>query len=89
MPTHAHTRWLATVVVVALLALGLPVPAASAAVVCDNPVACENQLPGTPQSVWDDGTDDPTILGYATQMSVNVGGRDQLQGEDGREPLHH
>ena len=74
MPTHAHTRWLATVVVVALLALGLPVPAASAAVVCDNPVACENQLPGTPQSVWDDGTDDPTILGYATQMSVNVGG---------------
>jgi len=24
--------------------------------------------------VWDDGTDDQTILGYATQMSVNVGG---------------
>ncbi|MGV8849609.1 MAG: DUF4082 domain-containing protein [Propionibacteriaceae bacterium] len=31
-------------------------------------------MPGTPQSVWDDGTDDPSILGYATQMSVNVGG---------------
>jgi len=30
-------------------------------------------LPGTPQSVWDNGTDDQTILGYATQMSANVG----------------
>lgn len=74
MHAHAQTRWLATLVVVVLLAFGLPVPTARAVVTCDNPVACENQLPGTPQSVWDDGTDDPTILGFATQMSVNVGG---------------
>jgi methionine-rich copper-binding protein CopC len=39
-----------------------------------NPVACENTLPGTPQDVWDVGTStDTTILGFATDMSVNVG----------------
>ncbi len=64
MHAHAHNRWLATFVVVLLITFGLPVPTARAVVSCANPVACENQLPGTPQSVWDDGTDDPSILGY-------------------------
>ena len=73
MPGRTLLRGLAAVLVLTLLSLGLPVPAARAAVTCDNPVACENLLPGTPQSVWDDGKDDPSILGYATQMSVNVG----------------
>ena len=36
-------------------------------------MACENSLPGTPQSVWDSGTGDASIQGFATQMSVNVG----------------
>jgi Domain of unknown function (DUF4082)/Bacterial Ig-like domain/Bacterial Ig domain len=40
-----------------------------------NPIACENSLPGTPQSVWDisagDGT---TIQGFADPFSVNLGG---------------
>ncbi len=44
------------------------------AAACSNPVACENQLPGTPQSQWDvsagDGT---TIQGFADPFSVNVG----------------
>lgn len=71
---RALNRGLAAVLGLTLLGFGLPVPTAHAAVACGNPVACENQLPGTPQSVWDDGTDDPSILGYATQMSVNVGG---------------
>ena len=39
-----------------------------------NPVVCENQLPGTPQSQWDiQGSGDPTIQGYATPFSVADG----------------
>ena len=39
-----------------------------------NPVVCENALPGDPQSDWQvEGIGDPTIQGYATSMSVNVG----------------
>ncbi len=39
-----------------------------------NPVVCENALPGDPQSDWQvEGVGDPTIQGYATSMSVNVG----------------
>ena len=40
-----------------------------------NPVACENSLPGDPPSDWQvSGAGDPSIQGYATSMSVNVGG---------------
>jgi hypothetical protein len=39
-----------------------------------NPVACENSKPGTPPSQWDvSGVGDPSIQGFATKMSVNVG----------------
>lgn len=39
-----------------------------------NPIVCENSKPGTPMSQWDvQGTGDPTIQGFATSMSVNVG----------------
>ena len=39
-----------------------------------NPITIENQLPGTPQSQWDvAGAGDPTIEGYATDISVNAG----------------
>ncbi len=39
-----------------------------------NPVVAENQLPGTPQSVWDvPGAGDATIQGFATDISVNQG----------------
>src|ERR1700674_2604767 len=45
---------------------------------CDPPnsnaVVCENQLPGTPPSIWDvSGAGDPTIQGFATDISVNRG----------------
>ena len=45
---------------------------------CDLPVqnaiACENTLPGNPQSEWDvDGAGDPTIQGFGTDISVNKG----------------
>src|SRR5690242_5069913 len=49
-------------------------PAAGLAA-CANPVACENALPGSAPSAWQvSGSGDSTIQGYATSMSVNVGG---------------
>jgi Domain of unknown function (DUF4082)/Fibronectin type III domain/Bacterial Ig domain len=39
-----------------------------------NPIVCENALPGDPASNWEvEGVGDPTIQGFATSMSVNVG----------------
>jgi hypothetical protein len=60
--------------VVAALLLFAASPAASHAA-CGNPVACENALPGSPPSDWyvPDAGDD-SIVGFATQMSTNVGG---------------
>ncbi len=40
-----------------------------------NPVAAENQQPGSPASEWDvEGAGDSTIQGFATDMSTNRGG---------------
>ena len=40
-----------------------------------NAIACENSKPGTPQSTWDvTGAGDPSIQGFTTDISVNVGG---------------
>ena len=55
----------------ALLAI---VPATHAQAACANPVVCENQMPGTPQSTWDVGSNDTYIQGFADPFSVNVGG---------------
>jgi hypothetical protein len=49
-------------------------PAAPAQAACGNPVVCENQQPGTPQSVWDVTTPSATIEGFADSFSANVGG---------------
>ncbi len=54
------------------------VPAVSQAAPCDppvtNPIACENSLPGAPESDWKvNGNGDDDIQGFATQMSVNKG----------------
>jgi hypothetical protein len=39
-----------------------------------NPILCENSLPGTPASEWDIvGAGDPSIQGFATEMSVAPG----------------
>src|SRR3954465_5296468 len=49
-------------------------PAAGMAA-CANPVACENEKAGSAPSAWQvSGAGDSTIQGYATSMSVNVGG---------------
>jgi Domain of unknown function (DUF4082)/Fibronectin type III domain len=63
----------ALLLVAALLLLAAS-PAASQAA-CANPVACENALPGSPPSDWyvADAGDD-SIVGFATQMSTDVGG---------------
>lgn len=49
-------------------------PATPAQAACANPIVCENQLPGTPQSVWDVTQPSTTIQGFADPFSVNVGG---------------
>jgi len=39
-----------------------------------NAIEAENCLPGTPQSQWDiSGAGDPSIQGFATDISFNVG----------------
>lgn len=61
-------------VVVAPSAAAAPVPAVAAAACTGNEIVCENELPGTPESVWDiNGAGDASIQGFATQMSVNRG----------------
>jgi hypothetical protein len=64
--------------VAALVSLALlPIASARAEGECataPNPVVCENALPGDPPADWQvPGVGDPSIQGYATSMSVNVG----------------
>ena len=72
-------RIVVVLAMLAVLALGAPGTAAAQSNPCAPPVtneiACENTLPGTPESVWGiDGTSgDETLQGYATAMSVNRG----------------
>lgn len=41
-----------------------------------NAIVCENQQPGTDPAIWDiSGAGDPSIQGFATDISVNVGSR--------------
>jgi hypothetical protein len=45
-----------------------------------NAIACENSKPGTDPSIWDiDGAGDDDIQGFATDISVNVGGTIQFK----------
>jgi Domain of unknown function (DUF4082)/Fibronectin type III domain len=61
----------ATLLAVAALAGITAQPAAAA---CGNPVACENELAGTPASDWKvDGDGDPSLVGFGTKMSVRPG----------------
>ena len=76
---------LAALVIVTLVTAAIPAlgQAASAADPC-NPVvsviACENSKPGTPESVWQiSGSGDPSIQGFATDMSVNAGGTESFK----------
>ncbi|MCA0438448.1 MAG: DUF4082 domain-containing protein [Actinobacteria bacterium] len=65
-----------TVALLVVASLGQPPTPATAVECSGNATACENQLPGSPASEWDDfsGSGDPTIQGYGTDISVNAGG---------------
>ncbi|HZJ28081.1 MAG TPA: DUF4082 domain-containing protein [Acidimicrobiia bacterium] len=80
-PGQTRTRRTVLAVLAAVVGLGTvglgAVEPAAAAGECGpggNEIACENTQPGSPPSQWDVGGDgDPTIQGFATQMSVNAG----------------
>ncbi|MCL4509140.1 MAG: hypothetical protein M1296_06410, partial [Chloroflexi bacterium] len=62
-----------------LSVFGAPTPPVLATGPCSppvvNPIVCENSLPGTPPSVWDvSGAGGTNIQGFATDISVNLGG---------------
>ena len=69
----------AAAVLVATLVVTSQPDQATAASPCGagvNAIACENRQPGTDPSVWDiDGAGDPSIQGFATDISVNAGNR--------------
>src|SRR5215469_13370620 len=77
--TSARRSVIGLLLAVLLASLGLVgARSAAAAGPCGPPVvsviACENTLPGDPPSDWQvSGAGDPTIQGFATSMSVNVG----------------
>src|SRR5258708_13323344 len=74
------TRLLAAPLVAVLAAALLTIaPGAPAQAACANPVACENQLPGTPQSTWDVTNPSTTIHGFAYPFIVNLAGLNPLQ----------
>lgn len=79
----AGRRWAGWVAVLATLVGALPAlavaVAARAAGPCDppilNPIVCENSLPGAAPASWQITADgDPGIQGFATDISVNLGG---------------
>ncbi len=78
---HTRRSW-SVAVVASLLGAGLTavaVPTAAHASTSDpcaaptNPVVCENSKAGTPESVWDVSSEDASIQGFATDISVNAG----------------
>jgi hypothetical protein len=63
-----------TLALAATILLFAALPAVGLAA-CSNPVACENEKPGSAPSSWQvNGAGDASIQGYATSMSVNKGG---------------
>ena len=82
---YSRTRSVPILLFAALLTsanLSPVVAAPSAAAATDpcgsegNPITCENSKTGTDPSVWDiDGAGDPSIQGFATDISANVGTR--------------
>jgi methionine-rich copper-binding protein CopC len=64
---------LASSVVVVLAGPSAPARAADPCANPTNPILCENSKTGNPASEWDVNSNDDTILGFATDISVNVG----------------
>jgi Domain of unknown function (DUF4082)/Bacterial Ig-like domain/Bacterial Ig domain len=75
----AVARWMGAAVGVCILCASIVPGVALSVLAADpclvNPIPCENQLPGTAPSIWSvSGAGDPSIQGFATDISVNVGG---------------
>ncbi|GAA1956459.1 hypothetical protein GCM10009717_23240 [Agromyces allii] len=67
-------------IALALVAAAFVGAAEPAAAACANPVACENANPGASPSEWDiDGAGSDDIQGFATDISVNAGGKLDLK----------
>ncbi|MEO9238284.1 MAG: N,N-dimethylformamidase beta subunit family domain-containing protein, partial [Jatrophihabitantaceae bacterium] len=75
MAAIAVLACVASMLVVAVVATATRAAAAGSSCGASiNPIACENQQPGTPASTWDiSGAGDATIQGYSTNISVNAG----------------
>jgi hypothetical protein len=55
-----------------------------------NPIVAENQLPGTPESVWQvSGAGTPSIQGFATDISVNHGQTESFKINDLQNAPYH
>ena len=69
--------FMASLVLLCTALLAFDATAANAATPCgvgSNPIVCENSKPGTDPSVWDiNGAGDPSIQGFSSDISVNVG----------------
>lgn len=80
-PSRPVARAAALLVIVALVVSAFialqPPSRAAAASPCGpnvNAIVCENQKPGTDPAIWDiSGAGDPSIQGFATDISVNAG----------------
>ncbi len=77
-PLGAHRGgWLLALLIASLFVLPTASSAAEREDNCGaaaNPIVCENALPGDPEENWQvEGVGDPSIQGFATSMSVNVG----------------
>src|SRR6185436_11224394 len=68
-------HWLCAAALIAAMWLALNAGRSAQAQSCtSNPIVCENAKPGNPPSDWDIvGAGDPSIQGFATAISVNLG----------------
>jgi hypothetical protein len=72
--SRRRTLTVTLVAIVTLIGFGALRAQTALAACTSNPIVCENQLPGDPQSDWMiNGAGDPSIQGFATQIGLNVG----------------
>jgi hypothetical protein len=75
LPWPRRSAGLGTVIATAAVVAGVVLSTHAEQGSCSsNPIVCENALPGSPPAQWDiSGSGDPTIQGFATEISVNKG----------------
>ena len=74
LTSRSVIRLCGAIVVAVILAAASAVRPTLDAQATTNPIAVENALAGSPASEWDvQGSGDPTLQGFATEISVNTG----------------